>query len=379
MKHRCNVYCLVVIVMMLLLGCGGGSGDSSETTDVDTQVDPTLSLPGKLFYQEVVQYIYLVDLTTGLAELVPNTDWSSLDQRDLYFKSGVASFFSHPRKNNNSEFLLIAKHCKRVNSDPLSDEMSCLLIQDYLGNYISEIDIVGSIFDAKLSPDGRYIALYRKPYPYSDEWFEIYTRNGDLISDKKEEYSQFEWLNDGRIVTTYNRHFLFTEEHSTDSDYYLSLPDQIGNESIVNSVLGDYAISNDGMQVAFTLYHLWPSTNKYGDAVFIMNIDGTNIRKVAVSLGDTYQHIDSLMWSPDDRWVMVREGYTPSQDGNVTGTSGYLYAFPAENIGKVFSLSSIESKKSSEVIIVRRERTLSNASDQLTTSALNGTALEWIP
>jgi hypothetical protein len=383
MKVLLNPLCITITLLSLLsVACGsGGSGDSGNTpTQPDNGSDSVnQGLTGHLYIEGGLQYVYLIDAETGLVKYIPNTDWENQRER---FPSGVSQFYSHPRTNSSAEFLMVAVHCQRANSDPLSEMLSCLAIQDYEGNYLSQFSIGDAVSgDAKLSPNGEYIALFRNLNQggQGGEWFEIYTRSGDLVSDKNEDYKRFVWLNNGQILHTYNRHFIFTKNYSTERDYYISLPDVINGESIVGSYLGDFSPSPDNTQIAFTLYKKWGSSDIYGDALFIMNIDGSGIRKVAISMNESYQFIDDLTWSPDGRWIMVKEGYSPTQDSNALGTSGYLYAIPTEDIGKVLQLSIIDTERSSEVIAFQHDRNLTEPGEYMTTKALGSTRLHWIP
>ena len=383
MKILLNPLCLTITLLSLLsVACGGGgSGDSGNApTPPDNSSDNVnQGLTGHLYIEGGLQYVYLIDAETGLVKYIPNTDWENQRER---FPSGVSKFYSKPRTNSNAEFLMVAVHCKHVNPDPLSEKLSCLAIQDYEGNYLSQFNVGDAVSgNAKLSPNGEYIALYRNLNQggQGGEWFEIYTRSGVLVSDSHEDYMWFRWLNNGQILKTYNRHFIFTKPYSTDREYTLSLPDHINGESLEGSFLGDFALSKDNTQIAFTLYQKWGSSDIYGDALFIMNIDGSNIRKVAISINESYQFIDDLTWSPDGRWIMVKEGYTPAQDSNTLGTSGYLYAIPTEDQGKVFQLSIVDSKRSPEVIAFQHDRNLTEPGVYMTTKALGSTRLHWIP
>ncbi|MET0029784.1 MAG: hypothetical protein ABW101_19290 [Candidatus Thiodiazotropha sp.] len=372
----------IIFFITLIIGCGGGGGSGDEPVNPPDSNGGTLNknLSGKLYFQDYLQYVYLIDASTGLVKYIQNTDWNN--QRDR-FPSGVSTFYSQARQNNGTEFLMVAADCNHSNPDPLSPMMSCIAIQDYEGNYLSQMNITGVVSNgARLSPDGQFIAFYRDldEGRSGQEWLEIYNRSWELVSDKKDSSKKFVWLNNGVLMYTYNRHFVFTERHSTNDDYFLSLPDIINGIDVTGSTLDDYAISPDNMQIAFTLNKKWdPSARFSGDILFIMNSDGTNIRKLAISMNDTYQIIDDITWSPDGRWVMVKEGYTAGQDDNALGTAGYLYVIPTEDLGKVFQLSIADSERSPEVIQFQHDRNLTESGTLMTTRALGRSTLEWIP
>lgn len=375
------VYVIIMSVFFLLFtACGGGSsGDTSHSPVSDDTTEANHSLSGFLYFQDTIQSVYRINASSGLVEYVPNTNWVSQNDR---FPSGVASFYSNPRPNNNTEFLVVASYCRRANSDPLSDQMSCLAIQDYQGNYHQQIDLVGTVTNsAKLSPNGQYIALYRdfNPGLSGYEWLEIYTRDGMLVSDRKHEKKKIQWLNDGRIIYTFNRHVYFTKNYSAEVGSHYSVPDILNNEDVLWATISDFSVSPDNTQIAFTLFNTWNSQDVYGDQLFVMNIDGSSIRKLAISMNDSYRYINDITWSPDGRWIMVKEGYSSPQGGSALGTSGYLYAIPTEDMGKVFQLSIIDSQRSHEVIQFQHDRNLTDPGVFMTTEALGSIKLEWLP
>ncbi|MES9853150.1 MAG: hypothetical protein ABW170_15140 [Candidatus Thiodiazotropha sp. L084R] len=219
----------LIIFLILITGCGGGGGGDGEE-DQPTPPDNNgnalnQNLSGYLYFQDYLQYIYLIDASTGLVKYITNTDWENQRER---FPSGVATFYSQAWQNNSTEFLMVAADCKHSNPDPLSAMMSCIAIQDYEGNFLSQMNITGVVSTgARLSPDGQYIAFYRDlDEGRSDqEWLEIYNRNWELVSDKKDSSKKFVWLDNGSLMYSHNRHFVFTDKHSTNIDYYLTLPD----------------------------------------------------------------------------------------------------------------------------------------------------------
>lgn len=385
----------MILINTFLVACGGGgAGDGGGLTDADTDTDSSQNpdnavnqsgLTGQLFFYDYNQNVYLIDAATGLVKYVPNTDWENQDER---FPSGVTSFYANARANNNTEFLVTSVRCKRANSDPLSEQLSCLAIQGYDGNYISQFELTGSVYGGgKISPDGQYIALFRDLDPGSMDqvWFEIYTRDGSFVSDRKktETETNYYWLNDGRTLYAFNpqRQFYYTMPYSAKDDYYRQLPATVGNEDIGWTLIDEVAVSPDNTQMAFTLRkregRTWGS-GRTGDIVFISNIDLSNIRKLAISMNDDIQLIDNLTWSPDSRWLMVREGYSDSVHSTLSPT-GYLYVVPTEDMGKVFQLSIIDSERSPEVIQFRHDRNLTEAGVDLTGNAIPGVTLEWIP
>jgi hypothetical protein len=386
MKTKLNNFISPLVMAataLILMSCGGGGAGDEETgggvlpAEPDEYANTNPGLTGKLFFQKGVDDAYLIDAASGLAEYIPNTNWES--QRDR-FPGGTALFSSHIRQNDNTEFLVISTRCKQANSDPLSTNISCLVMQDYNGNYVGEVDVSESVYDARLSPDGNFVALYRDLDPgRNDEWLEIWSREGELISDRKDESGKLTWMNDGRLLYAFNRHFYFTKRNSTDIDYLITIPEILNNEDVGYASIVDFLPSPDNSQIAFTLFNNWQSTGINGDVLFIMNTNGTSIRKLAVSMNTDYHIIDDIAWSPDGRWIMVKEGYSSAQDHNALGTRGYLYAIPSEDMGKVFQLSTIDSERSPEVMQFRHDNNLTESGVSMTIEALGMYNLEWIP
>lgn len=90
-----------------------------------------------------------------------------------------------------------------------------------------------------------------------------------------------------------------------------------------------------------------------------MNSDGTQVRQLATSTSDE-PNIKLPQWSPDGKWTLLKEGSYTGSGGSGPGgfvdpgNSGYAYVVPAEDMGKVFVLSNIDSERSPEVLQVKR-------------------------
>ncbi|MET0051217.1 MAG: hypothetical protein ABW095_09070 [Candidatus Thiodiazotropha sp.] len=239
-----------ILLLVMLSGCGGSSdGDSTGEIDpspVDESVNPGLS--GHLFSESSGEYAYVVDVPTGIARLIPNTDWESQDDR---IPQGVAQFYKRMVQNRNDQFLSYAIYCKGENEDPLAEDLSCIFLQDFNGNYLAQLDLLHDVYEAQLSPDGKYITVFRdfnSAYP-DEEWLEIFTLNGTLISDRKLSSRTLQWLNSGRLVFANRTQFVFTKPISTDGEYTLTLPSQTFP---TDGWIQDFDISADQTQIVFT-------------------------------------------------------------------------------------------------------------------------------
>ncbi|MCG7865585.1 MAG: hypothetical protein JAY74_04325 [Candidatus Thiodiazotropha taylori] len=368
----CKRYFLLNCVALLFItscGGGGGSGDEPETTNTNSSNE---GLSGYLFSQGPGNYAYLLDALSGSASVIANTDWSSQENR---FPGGLVKFRKRAVQNDHSYFLVNAMHCKKENEDALARDMSCIYLQNYDGNFIDGFDLLHDVYELQMSYDYQYIALFRdfNPGSSNQEWFEIYTRNGDLLSYRRLESRKIRWFRDGRIMYLDGPRFVITKPYSTEGDRTMTLPENISN----GGWLSDFDISNDEMQIAFTVATDSTAFTSIVAKAYVMNIDGTNIRLLAdVPEGDP--KITSPSWSPDGRWILLEEGYVTGQDSDVLGASGNLYVVPAEDQGKVYMLSTVTNERSKEVIPFIHDIDGPGSSNVFNTKSY-GEAFEWIP
>jgi hypothetical protein len=323
-------------------------------------------------------------MATGKYTVIPNTNWREQKQR-YPLAGGMADFYAYPVDYDRSEFIVEARNCKR-SGDVLAPNFTCIAMQDMNGNYLGQFDVLYKITSSsiKMSRDKQHLALFRRvgQSVSSDEWFEIYDRHGKLISDKKLEPRSFAWLPNGRIVYTKGRSFYFTKEPDSngpttqaDEALTITLPDNLEGRP------GQIAVSSDGTQLAFSLITKitvgrYPLFEETMDSIpYIMNVDGTGIRQLATTLNTDISEprINSPKWSPDGRWILVREGNfagTTGGGGQVLGKPGNFYLLPTEDMGKIFMLTLTDSVRSPEVRLLRRHKNISvNPSATWTTAA----------
>jgi dipeptidyl aminopeptidase/acylaminoacyl peptidase len=365
---------IITLLCAMVISCGGGGGSS----DIESPTQPSGQvindgLNGYLFSEESGDNAYLIDISTGTASAIPNTDWENHDDK---FPYGIARFYKYSVQNSHSNFLGVAVNCKGENSDPLSDSMSCIVIQDYSGNYISQLDLVHDVENIQLSPDGQYFALFRNfnPGVTDQEWFEVFTIDGRFISDKRLRSRTIQWLTNGAIVYGDSRNFVFTRPYSTDTDYSLTLPESL----IQTGWISDFDISSDQSQIVFTIATDSTAFTSIEAKAYIMNIDGTNVRLLAdVPQGQT-ANITDPTWSPDGKWILLEEGDIGGQDTNAPGVAGYLYVVPSEYQGKVYTLSVNANLRSPEVIQIWHDLDQAGPGTTLTLKT-SGHNYEWIP
>ncbi|MCG8052896.1 MAG: hypothetical protein JAZ15_17005 [Candidatus Thiodiazotropha endolucinida] len=358
--------------IVMLYSCGGGLGGDGGHTEQPNNQSINNNLTGYLFSEESGDKAYIVNLSTGVASVIPNTDWENQDER---FPFGIARYYKYSVQNSHSQFVGVAVNCKGENSDPLSASMSCIVFQDYSGNYLGQLDLVHDVSNVELSPDGQYLALFRNfnPGVSDQEWFEIFTIDGRFLSDKRLRARNIQWLFNGSIVYGDGRRFVFTKPYSTDTDYTLTLPD-----SINDGWISDFDISSDQSKIVFTYATESTAFTSVVAKLYMMNVDGTNIRLLADVPSNETANISDPTWSPDGEWIILEEGNIEGHDVNAPGTAGYVYIIPSENLGKVFILSVEDGKRSPEVIQVWHDQDGAGPRETLSLRS-SGRRYEWIP
>jgi Tol biopolymer transport system component len=217
----------------------------------------------------------------------------------------------------------------------------------------------------QLSPDKQYIAMFRS---LADDWLEIYSRSGDLVSSTKVSENNFAWLSDGRIVYVNGRRFIFTYPNSTEAEYNLELPGGLAPDAFI----GIFAVSPNEEKIVFNLV-----TSEYSKP-YIVDINGNNIRQLADVPSDySYKVINEPQWSPDGKWILLKQGVS-AVSGGTQGTRPYLFIVPSDLDEKVLILSAIENQRSPEVREFIRYESFDNKGS-VTNRALSSTALFWIP
>lgn len=351
----------IALLALLAIGCGGGgSGDSNQSNDDSAQNNDILNqgLNGYLLFEQN-DSAYLLDAELGTYSQVPNTYW---DRNDTVFDMPESAKFSvSPVFNDHTEFLIRARNCYHS----FGDISTCIVIQDYSGNFHEQFSTWDTISVPQLSPDKQYIAMFRN---LADDWLEIYTRSGDLVSSTRVNDNNYAWLSSGRIVYVDGRRFVFTYPNSTEAEYNLELPSEVAP----GAYIGIFAISPDENKIVFNLV-----TSEYSKP-YIMSIDGDNIRQLAdVPSSYSYKVINEPQWSPDGKWILLKQGVSAVSGGS-QGTRPYLYIVPSDMDDKVLILSSIESEKSPEVREFNRYESFDNKGS-ITNRALSSTTLFWIP
>ncbi|MBW9259708.1 MAG: hypothetical protein K1562_19095 [Candidatus Thiodiazotropha sp. (ex. Lucinisca nassula)] len=351
----------ILILAILAYGCGGGGGgDTNNSNDDNTQNNISLNqgLEGYLFFEQNDSAFFL-NAELGTYFRVPNTYW---DRNDTVFDMPESAKFSvRPVFNDHTEFVIRARNCYHS----FGDISTCIVIQDYSGKFHEQFSTWDKISVPQLSPDRKHIAMFRN---LSDDWLEIYTRSGDLVSSSRVDDNNFAWLSTGRLIYVNGRRFVFTFPGSTEAEYNLELPSEVAPGSFI----GIFAVSPDEARIVFNLV-----TSDYSKP-YIMNIDGTGIRQLAdVPQSYSYKVINEPQWSPNGKWILLKQGIS-AVSGGAQGTLPYLFIVPSNVEDKILILSANDSERSKEVRSFYRYDSFDNRGP-ITNRALSNTTLFWIP
>jgi hypothetical protein len=357
-------YYFISLPLIFTLSCGGGGGgeNNTETGDGDTL---NSGLEGKFLFDYYGGDAYTMDVDTGEYSQIPNTHWASQTDRFDY-DAVTKSYFVSSIEHNNSEFLVTAS----------GSSISYIAMQDFSGNYMGQLKLVDSVKSAVMSQDKKYVAIIRK-ITGGDTWLEIYAWDGTLISDKVQRARGMIWLRDNRLLYPDGRSLYFTKPASTNVDHTLTLPNP-GNGLQAGSINNSITISPDESQIAFTIVEEVGST--LFSRLYMVNIDGSELRLLATTYNDENPRISSPQWSPDGRWLYIEEGYINTSVHTIgTKVNADMYVLPTENMGKVYYLSTDDSKRSPEVRMFWRYNTLGNEPGGVTSKAPPGAFFNWIP
>ncbi|MCG8095028.1 MAG: hypothetical protein JAZ17_15620 [Candidatus Thiodiazotropha endolucinida] len=359
-----------LLYLLLLLVCinacgGGGSGDSDGGRDVDSTsnaLNPNLT--GKIFQGCDGSYCTL-NAKTGVYTVIPNTNYESQTNKFPY--AAMTDFRGTVVEHDSSGFLVLADN----------RHGSTIFMQDYDGNYLWELTSNQELLSGKLSQDKQYIAIFTGNGSVSSTpTLKIYGVTGDYINGKTLEKNQIIWLRDNRLLYSIGRTFYFTKPASTETDYTLTLPAD-PNSVVSSGSIGVKAISPNESQIVFTVAEVSGSFNTAArnSRLYIMNLSGSDIRLLATTYNDDDPSIIAPSWSPDGRWILATEGYSPSRVRYGDDLLGTTYLVPADDPGKIYNLSENANERSPEVMLFRRYDYETNG----ITSKGTGATFPWVP
>lgn len=141
----------------------------------------------------------------------------------------------------------------------------------------------------KLSPSGQYIATGLFRYEWGQSHLVVEDRSGNLVFDFTAAGYDFSfgWLPDDSMV-------------AADANGWLTLFDRNFNpmrrirQFAGPELPGRVQASPDGQRLVFS----------WNQRIYVMNIDGSNLRQVATS--DLWE--SGVAWSPDSRWLVLAHG-----------------------------------------------------------------------
>jgi hypothetical protein len=360
----------VLSTVILLTACGGGgdnTANSQQSTNTDISTDalnPDLS--GKLMFEDDGN-AWLMDMSSGAYTTIPNTNWL---YHDNYYGS-TNDFWLDMGPIHKNEFTVTT-----LDDCDIEDTTSaiCVAIQDLNGNYLAHIRFLGDArSSSKLSFDTQYIAIIRQGIYSHDKELRIYDRSGQQLSSRFVSVRDFEWLHDNRIIYATDRELVITDELSTNPSHGLALP------SGMEGTIGTIELSPDGGKLAFTVVTSGTLVSTHATP-WVVNIDGSGLRQLAVSRSETPPpSIVHPRWSPDGKWILLKEGAFTGNSPLNPGSSGYAYVVPAQDMGKTFTLSIIDSERSPEAFLLNRyERIETNPTSRVVNKHFSS-SVSWIP
>jgi glucose/arabinose dehydrogenase len=106
---------------------------------------------------------------------------------------------------------------------------------------------------------------------------------------------------------------------------------------------------------------------------WIINTDGTDFHRLAYTPKSNGENelFGSLAWSPDGKYILITEGYSPQGSTHDSGVPGYLYAIPS-------SSHNVELNRDGRDGIIKLQTNYRNESQQLR-YIFNGDGFWWLP
>jgi Tol biopolymer transport system component len=282
---------------------GGSSGGSGGTPP------PTLNngLSGKLYFQDAAtggnSSYHELDLATGvLTTLRIDTSGTVPSNDATLFATWENDPVDDPQDLDHDELDLFQPDGRTVarfvkagslgGAYKISPDKTKVIASYYTDN--DSTIYIPTVFDLTSNPIGKALASFR-------------------------DYTAWEWLPDGRLLLA-----------KGDSIYIvpgdLSAPQLL--KQFPNDTPAFLSASPDGTQLAFDLGDAGVLKNH----VWLMNIDGSNARQLTTSgLNE-----DGATWSPDGKYIAVRQGISYTFGGPpVPGGCPVVYILPADAQGPV--------------------------------------------
>lgn len=370
---------ITCLLCVFLVSCGGGGGGDNGGASSVPDVTSNAGFSGRIFVVDG----WIIDIPSGRSKRAPGVVWDKwcttfFDDSELKctdateYDFDVESDFLGFPSNDGEEFVVTVDDC---NGRSLDCFMSHNLNNGNVTSYRGEISY--GLSDAKLSRDRNYFAyIYNKESngTYANTELHIVDRDFQNISSTTmpDHYGiGFDWSNNGQIVYGYKRNIYLTSPYSTQGVIIFSLNDYPEFNDMELS--GPFRVSPDGTKVAFKLVE---EDNRFSYKVatpWVINIDGSDIHRLAhvPDEDSVFQLFGSIAWSPDGRYIMLTEGYSPQATSVDTGVQGDLYIIPSDSRDVAIN---DEGKNN----VVRLVTNYKNENKSLRYE-FNGRAIWWLP
>jgi dipeptidyl aminopeptidase/acylaminoacyl peptidase len=301
----------LILLFLILQSCGGGGGDASNEGSVT-------GLSGRLFLPAGRE----LDIATG-----KNVTTLSNEAKNALVGGKYTDFDIYPNKDG-SRLLVEDRGCYYfyLQIGIYGHLEDCVYITDSKGEKVlHSFWKYESLSVVTLSPDGQTIAAVWNEGEMSlgEKRVFLFSLDGDWLNRSSAGINEVAWLPDGRLVVVSEdeKNIIVTNQpNSFKSKIIRHFEYSVGNLSV----------SPDGKQLAFVMAGFLYQN------IWLMNIDGTNLRQLTKNSDKKEHTFDHPVWSPDGKWVMCRKDYVrtsavivpddPTGDSIVLGTLGGLYA-----------------------------------------------------
>jgi TolB protein len=158
----------------------------------------------------------------------------------------------------------------------------------------------GKVRDARISPDGKFLAYIRTDGGDRSIWIKQIQTNSAIQIAKPGELDDFESMvfsPDGNFL------YFFAATKDDQPPSFYRVPTLGGTPTRAFTNVLSLRFSPDGKHVSFGRFDVATAES----ALYVANSDGTNERKIASRLGERWFDFDGC-WSPDGKTIAVIEG-----------------------------------------------------------------------
>ena len=317
MRHKHSHPHILVLITLLVsqVGCGGSSpGDSESGVDGGGAGNTgNNGLTGYVYSAEIEEHrLFVLDIATG--DVIPTVPVPYVDTH-------VSPSDIYPSLDGKT-FVVPDGSCA------IGDRKDCVYILDETGQMVSQFKITTDFELTKPSPDGQIIAGIWENENESNPIgrLTLVTRQGKILKKTASEVTSYAWLPDGRLISVSNNTIYLSDRPH---DF---VGPAIRKFSADEGTPVQLSVSPDGTKVAFLLL-TDQSLVSFRGHIYVMNIDGTNLRQLTDSDPNSEFEANEThpVWSPDGKWILVVNDFVGST-GAPGGYPGDLYAVPSDGI-----------------------------------------------